>query len=128
LSYVLISPLIERDRKDLCEFLMDVGEVGCLIDSVIDFRSDHEQGLLKFAPGLKDRLALTVRSFRAGIKLAFAHPGLLLSFLEAICDNIWDRVRSRGVADFPASVEPVVRHETEVVSSETLTAMAWIKP
>lgn len=128
LSYILISPLIERDREDLREFLMDVGEVGCLIDSVIDFRSDHEQGLLKFAPGLKDRFALTVQSLRGGIKLAAAHPGLLLSFLEAICDNLLDRVRSRSNADFPASVEPVVRHETEVVSSETLTAIAWIKP
>src|SRR6185503_15235460 len=111
LSYVLISPLIERDRKDLCEFLMDVGEVGCLIDSVIDFRSDHEQGLLKFAPGLRDRITLTVESLRGGIKLAAAHPGLLLSFLEAIGDNLLDTLRSRTVADFPASIDSVGRHE-----------------
>ena len=128
LSYILISPLVERDREDLCEFLMDVGEVGCLIDSVIDFRSDYEQGLLKFAPGVKDRFRLSVQSLRGGIRLASAHPGLLLSFLEAICDNVLDRVRSRAAAGFPASVESVVRHETGVVSSETLTAIAWIKP
>ena len=33
LSFLLIRPLFEADREDLCRFLEDVGEVGCLIDN-----------------------------------------------------------------------------------------------
>src|SRR5262245_767838 len=52
-SYLLIKPLLTAERKDLCHFLQRVGEVGCLVDSLIDLRGDARLGLLGFKPTLR---------------------------------------------------------------------------
>src|SRR2546421_139224 len=98
LSYLLIRPLFEADRDDLCRFLEDVGEVGCLIDSVIDLRTDDRLGLLSFSPTLKDHLKLATNPLRRGIRVTVKHPRLFGLFLEAVGDNVLDRLRSIPIA------------------------------
>ena len=87
-SYLLIRPLLPREYPELRRFLQRVGEVGCLIDSVIDLRADDRLGLLAFRPGLRDYLYLVRRMFHDGFKVLRQHPRLLGLFLEAIRDNV----------------------------------------
>jgi hypothetical protein len=97
-SYLLIRPLLEGERADLWRFLQQVGAVGCLIDSAIDLSADAREGLLRFRPTLKCRLVLTDRIVRAGLKLLCAHPRLSGLFLEAVGDDLFDRLRARATA------------------------------
>ena len=90
LSYWLIQPLLKDESNSLCEFMKQVGAVGCLIDSLIDLRSDHQFGLLAFTPGARDYLRLLLNTFRRGFELSIRHPGLCLLFLQAIIDNLQD--------------------------------------
>src|SRR5437660_789515 len=94
LSYLLMRPLFEADREDLCRFLEDVGEVGCLIDSVIDLRADDRLGLLSFTPTSRDHVRLVATALRLGTKVAVKHPPLFVLFIEALGDNCLDRLRS----------------------------------
>ena len=91
LSYLLIRPLLDGERAELCRFLQQVGAVGCLVDSMIDLRTDARQGLLSFSPTLRDQFRLTGQTVRAGLRLALKHPRLLDLFLEAIGDDLLDR-------------------------------------
>jgi hypothetical protein len=93
--YLLIRPLLKREHKDLCRFLKNIGEVGCLMDSVIDLRSDDRLGLLSFRPTLKDHLALTGQMLHEGLKVILQHPRLLGLFLQAISDDLFDRLWAR---------------------------------
>jgi hypothetical protein len=86
LSYILIQPLLKGDSKDLCKFMKEVGAVGCLVDSLIDLKSDHRLGLLAFTPAAGDYLKLLLNSLRRGLGLSIKYPGLCLLFLEAIVD------------------------------------------
>lgn len=86
LSYLLIQPLLEGPSKTLCKFMKEVGAVGCLVDSLIDLRSDHRLGLLAFTPHAGDYLKLLLNSLRRGLRLSIRHPGLCSLFLEAIVD------------------------------------------
>jgi hypothetical protein len=95
-SYMLIRPLLESEHKALCRFLQKVGEVGCLIDSVIDLRADGRVGLLSFRPALKDHLKLTGHMLHEGSRILLRHPRLLGLFLEAIGDDLLDQFRVRG--------------------------------
>lgn len=90
LSYWLIRPLLKDESNSLCEFMKQVGEVGCLIDSLIDLRSDHRFGLLAFKPVARDYLRLLLNAIRRGFGLSIRHPGLCLLFLQAIIDNLQD--------------------------------------
>jgi hypothetical protein len=94
-SYLLIRPLLKSEHKDLCRFLKSIGEVGCLIDSVIDLRTDNRVGLLSFTPTLKDHLRLTGHMLQEGLKVTLRHPRLLGLFLEAINDDLYDRLWAR---------------------------------
>jgi hypothetical protein len=96
LSYLLIRPLLGSEHKDLCRFLKTIGEVGCLIDSVIDLRADNRLGLLSFRLTLKDYLNLTGQMLREGLKVTLRHPRLLGLFLEAVSDDLVDRLWARG--------------------------------
>ena len=96
LSYLLIRPLLKSEHNDLCRFLKKVGEVGCLIDSVIDLKADDRLGLLSFRPTLKDYLKLTGQMLHEGLKVILKHPRLLGLFLEAISDDLLDQLRARG--------------------------------
>ena len=90
LSYWLIQPLLKDESNSLCEFMKQVGAVGCLIDSLIDLRSDHRFGLLAFTPVARDYLGLLLNTFRRGFGLSIRHLGLGLLFLQAIIDNLQD--------------------------------------
>jgi hypothetical protein len=94
-SYLLIRPLLKSEQKDLCRFLKHIGEVGCLIDSVIDLRSDDRLGLLSFSPTIKDHLRLASQMLHEGLKIILRHPRLLGLFLEAISDDLFDRLWAR---------------------------------
>jgi hypothetical protein len=90
LSYLLIRPLLTNEHKDLCRFLQNVGEVGCLIDSAIDLRADVRLGLTGFSPTLKDYLQLVSHLLRDGLRISLRHIRLLGLFLEAMTDNLLD--------------------------------------
>jgi hypothetical protein len=95
-SYLLIRPLFTSEHKDLCHFLQKVGEVGCLVDSAIDLRTDVRLGLTSFSPTLKDYLQLVSHLLREGLRILVRHIRLLGLFLEAISDNLLDLLRARG--------------------------------
>jgi hypothetical protein len=89
-SYLLIRPLLTGEHKGLRRFLQRVGEVGCLIDSVIDLRADERLGLLSFRPTPKDYLELMSQMLHDGLKILLKHARLLGLFLEAIFDDLRD--------------------------------------
>jgi hypothetical protein len=95
LSYLLICPLLNRDREDLLEFMKRVGSVGCLIDSLIDLTSDHRCGLLTFKPTMRDYAKLTFLTMKPALRLLITYPRLCLLFVDAILDNIQDRFREQ---------------------------------
>ncbi|MFS8086192.1 MAG: hypothetical protein ACMG6H_11235, partial [Acidobacteriota bacterium] len=55
LSYELIRPLLDHQSQSLCRFMTQVGEVGCLVDSLIDLGADRRLGLLGFQPIMNRR-------------------------------------------------------------------------
>lgn len=130
LSYLLMRPLFEADREDLCRFLEDVGEVGCLIDSVIDLRADDRLGLLSFSPTLKDHLKIAAITLRDGIRVTLGHPRLFGLFLEAVGDNVLDRLRSTWSARKQPGVGPILetRSDTSRARAEALSGVAWTEP
>ena len=89
-SYLLIQPLLRGEHKDLRRFLQKVGEVGCLMDSVIDLRADARLGLISFSPTVNDHLRLTSQMLHEGLRILLKHPRLPGVFLEAIADNLLD--------------------------------------
>lgn len=92
LSYLLIRPLLRSESESPSRFMKQVGEVGCLIDSLIDLRSDHRLDLLGFAPGLIDYAKLAFCTMRDGARLSLKHPALFGLFLQAIIDNVHDQI------------------------------------
>jgi hypothetical protein len=95
LSYLLIRPLFARECEDLRRFLQEVGEVGCLVDSTIDLRSDGRLGLISFRPTPRSHLRLAARTLREGLRVSLKHPRLSGLFLEGLCDDLFDRLRAR---------------------------------
>jgi hypothetical protein len=80
----------------LCRFLQRVGEVGCLMDSVIDLRADARLGLINFRPTPRDYFKLVSQLLRDGFRILLKHTRLLGLFVEAITDNLFDlRLRAR---------------------------------
>ena len=92
LSYLLICPLLKSNGVEMCNFMKEVGAVGCLVDSIIDLRSDHRLGLLGFEPALSNYAKLMVLTMRLGLRLVVSYPGLGRIFFEAIVDNFRDRI------------------------------------
>jgi hypothetical protein len=101
LSYLLIRPLLRRERSDLLRFFQRVGEVGCLFDSLVDLKADERAGLLNFKPSLSDRLRLAAHTAREGLRLLRRHPRLFGLFCEALGDDLLDRLRSRAPGRAP---------------------------
>ena len=73
-----------------------VGEIGCLVDSVIDVNADRLAGLLKFQSTARDFFQLVTCSVKSGVKLSIEHPQLFGLFLEAAADIVLDRFRTHG--------------------------------
>ena len=103
-SYLLIRPSLKVESKDLICFLQGIGEVGCLVDSVIDLRADYRSGLLAFRPTPKDCLELISQMLCEGLKIVLKHPRLLGLFLEAIGDDLLDLFRARETRLMPSPV------------------------
>ena len=91
LSYLLIRPVLRGDEQGFCSFMMQVGEVGCLVDSLIDLASDYRLSLLGFAPSPADYGKLAGHTLQAGLRLLCKYPGLVSLFWPAVVDNLRDR-------------------------------------
>ena len=96
LSYLLISPLLKKDSEALRYLMKDVGAVGCLVDSVIDFRADAYLGLVSFDATVRNFLVLLATTVREGFKISIRYPTLLRLFIASIIDNIGDRFRAQS--------------------------------
>jgi hypothetical protein len=95
LSYTLIQNLLTGETDGVCRLMMQVGKVGCLIDSVIDLGFDSRSGLLSFKPSLLDRVRLIACALREGVVTLLCYPTLTNLFVAAVVDNIRDRFRAR---------------------------------
>ena len=93
-SYVLIRPLLSYDAGHIRRFMEHVGEVGCLVDSIIDLRADLRSGLLNFKVTLTEFTRLLGCAVKNGAKLSIKYPLLLGLFAEAVADNVLDSCRS----------------------------------
>src|SRR6266852_3890904 len=69
LSYLLIRPCLSDNSEKLCEFMKQVGAIGCLVDSLIDLGADRRLGLLGFKPGPMDYTKLIARILRDGLRV-----------------------------------------------------------
>lgn len=94
LSYLLIRPGLGNDNEQLCEFLKQVGAIGCLIDSLIDLNNDRRLGLLAFHPGMMDYAKLVASILRNGLRVSVKHPRLYGLFCRAVVDNMRDPFRA----------------------------------
>ena len=106
ISYLLIEPHLKSTHQALRSFFTEVGEIGCLIDSLIDLRADRRHGLLGFRPSLTDNLKLAAHVFTDGLRLITKRPRLLGVFLDAARDNLQDTSRRPNpcLETAPASV------------------------
>lgn len=95
-SFLVIRPLLSTESSQICHFMERVGEIGCLVDSVIDLNADRLAGLLKFQSTARDVFRLVTYSVKSGVKLSIEYPLLFGLFLEAAADNVLDRFRTRG--------------------------------
>ena len=94
-SYLLIRSLLDAENAGVCRFMQQVGEVGCLVDSMIDLGPDDRLGLLGFKPTMMDFANLSLCTLRAGLGIWVRHLRLTKLFFEAIVDNIRDRFRTQ---------------------------------
>lgn len=101
LSHLLIRADLTNNSDTLCDFMQQVGAVGCLIDSLIDLKKDRGLGLLAFPPGMPDYARLISSILRSGLRVSLKHPRLYLLFCHAVVDNLRDPFR--GVRTVPRS-------------------------
>ena len=104
LSYLLIQPDLSDEHEGLCQFMKQVGAVGCLIDSLIDLSVDFRLGLLGFKPGVMDYIRLITYIVRDGLRVSLRHPGLAGPFFRAIGDNLQDRFRAERRSPPPSLI------------------------
>jgi len=90
ISYLLIEPFLFQDGAKIRKFFCNVGEVGCLIDSLIDLRADYERSLIGFRPSLGAYVGLLISIQLKGIPLLLRYPQLIQVFFEAVADNLRD--------------------------------------
>jgi hypothetical protein len=90
ISYLLIMPFLNERDPEILKFFCKVGEVGCLVDSLIDLRSDYKRGLIIFRPNLSSYLKVTIQAAAIGVPLIWRYPKLIHIFYEAVVDNCRD--------------------------------------
>jgi hypothetical protein len=105
LSYTLIQNLLTGETDGVYRLMMQVGKVGCLIDSIIDLGFDSRSGLLSFKPSLLDRVKLIACALREGVVTLLCYPSLTNLFAAAVVDNIRDRFRARHAQLPPEKAE-----------------------
>jgi hypothetical protein len=93
ISYLLIMPFLNEHHSEVRDFFGKVGEVGCLVDSLIDLRSDYKRDLINFRANVFCYLKLLIHAARIGIPLILRYPNLISNFCEAIIDNCCDTER-----------------------------------
>jgi hypothetical protein len=107
LSYRLIRPDLIGDGEKLCQFMQQVGAIGCLIDSLIDLNRDRHLGLLAFKPRVTDYARLIVTILRDGLSVSLRHPRLLQLFINAVVDNTRDPFRAEPVFPRPHFISDI---------------------
>jgi hypothetical protein len=90
ISYLLIEPFLSERDPEILRFFCKVGEAGCLVDSLIDLRSDYENGLIEFRPNLSGYVKVLTHAASIGIPLLWRYPKLMNVFYEAVVDNCRD--------------------------------------
>lgn len=94
-SFLLIRPLLGNETSHICHFMERVGEIGCLVDSVIDLNGDQRSGLLNFQSTPWEFMRLLTSAVKSGAQFSIKHPLLFGLFLEAAIDILRDRPRAR---------------------------------
>jgi hypothetical protein len=92
-SYLLIKPGLGNDSRALPSFFTKVGEVGCLVDSMIDLRADYREGIINFKPTAAAHLKLAGQTLYEGVRVLCKRPRLFNLFIEGISDDLRDRSR-----------------------------------
>jgi hypothetical protein len=95
-SFLVIRPLLSTESSQICRFMERVGEIGCLVDSVIDLHADQRSGLLSFQSTPLDFIWLLTYTIKSGARFSIRYPHLLGLFLEAVIDDLRDRLRARN--------------------------------
>lgn len=95
-SFLVIRPLLSTESSQICHFMERVGEIGCLVDSVIDLNADRRRGLLNFQGTRWEFIRLLTCAVKSGAQFSIRHPRLFGLFLEAVIDNLRDRPRTRA--------------------------------
>jgi hypothetical protein len=87
ISYLLIMPFLHERHSEVRDFFCKVGTAGCLVDSLIDLRSDYQKGLINFRPAY---LKVFVQAVVIGLPLLCRYPKLISIFYDAVLDNCRD--------------------------------------
>lgn len=90
ISYLLIEPYLTAPNPEILKFFCKVGEAGCLVDSLIDLRSDCRKGLTNFTPNFNSYLKVMFHVAATGAPLLCRYPELIQIFCEAVIDNCRD--------------------------------------
>ena len=93
-SYLLMRPALSEPNQKLCRMMEEIGAVGCLVDSMIDVRDDHQAGSLNFELTAVSYMTLCCNTAIAGLRVLGKKPSLILLLTEAVLDNIRDRGRA----------------------------------
>jgi hypothetical protein len=113
LSCVLIRPALNGEHESLLHFMKQVGAIGCLIDSLIDLSADRRHGLLGFKPSVMDYSKLIICILRDGLRVSLKHLGLSALFVQAIGDNLRDRL---GRPQSPVALYAAAERKDEAAS------------
>jgi len=116
LSFVVIRPLLSPESGQICHFMERVGEIGCLVDSIIDLHADRLAGLPKFQITARDVFRLVKYSVKNGVELSIEYPRLFGLFLEAAADTVLDRFRTHG----SSQPQRVVRRTVTIEAAPTV--------
>jgi hypothetical protein len=90
ISYLLIEPFLNERHSEVRNFFCNVGEVGCLVDSLIDLSLDYKRRLINFTPDILSYIRISMHSALIGVPLLWRYPKLIHIFYEAVLDNCRD--------------------------------------
>lgn len=106
LSWLLVRPLVvarAEQHEALRSFFAEVGEVGCLVDSVIDLRADGRERASGFRPSAAEHVKLLGLTLGEAARMFAQRPALVGLFLEGVADVLRDRFRAATTNHRPDS-------------------------